>query len=64
MSGFEIPSTVLTLCHTPSFQYVTPFCTTHLNQFYTEDGECGGRGGEGNIRTGGWDPKICVPQMA
>ena len=36
MSGFEITSSVLTLCQNQSVQSVTPFCTTHLNQFCTE----------------------------
>ena len=35
-SGFERTSIVLTLCQAQSFQSVTPFCTTHLNQFCTE----------------------------
>ena len=36
MQGFEITSIVLTLCHTQSVPSVTPFCTTHFNQFCTE----------------------------
>ena len=36
MSGFEITSRVPILCQSHAVQSVTPFCTTHLNQFCTE----------------------------